>query len=153
MATFNTPYYDGLPTSGVEPRDSRTGLYQSSVAAEAKLLTTNDIINQISLGVGTFIGDCGWQIGDADTGTAGRFSLVYDDGSGAGGPNADGTYEIIRDIEISAANTSRLGDGVATDLLPVAPLANKGRLYILVAIGPAGALTPPVRVWVVLNAS
>ncbi len=162
MTVFSTSYYDGNPTSGVEPRDSRTGLYQSITAAEARLLVADDQINQIRLGAGTFIGDAGFDIADGDTGTAGRLSLIYDDGTGAGGPNADGTYEIIKDVPFNAAASFyRQGvDGTLSDLMPVpqhlqspAAVSKQGRLYLEVTILPGGTLTPYVRVWVLLNAS
>ena len=124
--------------------------------AEANLLVADDQINQIKLGPGTFIGDAGFRLADGDTGTSGRLSLVFDDGSGAGGPNADGTYEIIKDVAFNAAtNTYRIGDGTLDDLLPVPPTqdATRGRLYLEVKIAPAGTLEPYVRVWVLLNAA
>lgn len=162
MTVFNTAFYEGAPITGFEPRDSRTGLYQSIVAEEANLLIADDQINQISLGPGTFIGDAGFDVGDGDTGTAGRLSLIYDDGTGAGGPNADGTYEIIKDVAFNAAGGSiyRRGDGTLDDLMPVPqhlqspPVPSKqGRLYLEVTTLPGGTLTPYTRVWVLLNAS
>ena len=114
MATTTDRFADfGFPTDGISPLPGEERWYSIDDADEDQIDIVNDIVKYFPIAKDTSWQDVFLQMGDHDTGTAGRWSVVYNDGTTE--------FEIIRDVTTGQAgndeaSVARIGGGTTSDI-------------------------------------